>query len=93
MEEESRTLREEADAHNESEEEIQRRIDGGWELVRERFELKADEVDHLDDELRSLRVGDREVVSEGQLVSADIEEIRAIAREQSARLWRRMSQL
>jgi cytosine/adenosine deaminase-related metal-dependent hydrolase len=40
---------------------------------------------------REVVVGGRTVVKDGRLVDADIEEIRAHAREQAARLWSRMA--
>jgi hypothetical protein len=40
---------------------------------------------------RHVLVGGRAVVLEGALVHGDVEQIRAHAREQAARLWGRMS--
>jgi hypothetical protein len=40
-----------------------------------------------------LSVGGREVVRDGHLVGGDIEEIRAHAKEQAERLWKRMGEL
>lgn len=93
MDDEEEALCEEAAEHGETLPEIRRRIDGGWRLVRERFRLPADvrdEAVRVEEWLETLKVGNRVVVADGRLTGGDIEEIRAYAREQAARLWKRM---
>ncbi len=72
---------------------VARRIEAGWELVRETFRLPPDSRDDAaweDGALVSMHVGEREVVRDGRLVAADIDSIRSEAAEQAARLWTRM---
>ncbi len=93
MGDEEQALCEEAAEHGEDTAEIRRRIAGGWGLVRERFGLRhgrGDAAERVEEWLALLKVGDREVVRDGRLVSGDIEEIRAHAKEQAVRLWKRM---
>lgn len=93
MDDEEEALCEEAAEHGEMLPEIRRRIEGGWRLVRERFRLSAgvrDEAVRVEEWLEKLKVGDRVVVADGRLTGGDIEEIRAHAREQATRLWKRM---
>jgi cytosine/adenosine deaminase-related metal-dependent hydrolase len=93
MDDEEEALCEEAAIHGETLPEIRRRIEGGWRLVQERFRLSADVRDtahRVEEWLESLMVGEREVVKDGRLTGGDIDEIRAHAREQAARLWKRM---
>ena len=96
MDDEEETLCEEAAEHGEMLPEIRRRITGGWTLVSERFGLSRDlpdRAERVEEWLESLTVGGREVVKDGRLVSGDIDEIRAHAREQADRLWKRMGPL
>ena len=91
MSDEVVALREEAIAHGESEHEVERRIAGGSSLIRELFGQIDDEVVQIDGRLVSMKVGTRPVVTDGRLVAADIEEIRARASEAAAQLWKRMA--
>lgn len=96
MDDEEEVLCEEAAEHGETLPEIRRRIEGGWRLVRERFRLSADVIDtavRVEEWLETLTVGDRVVVADGRLTGGDVEEIRAHAREQASRLWKRMEEL
>lgn len=96
MDDEEHALCEEAAEHGEDLHEVRRRINGGWRLVSERFGLSGtmpDTAVRVEEWLESLRVGDREVVRDGRLVDGDIDEIRAHAREQAERLWKRMGEL
>lgn len=93
MHDEADALLDEAQAHGERPGAVARRIDSGWRLVREAFKLADNQIDETqweDGALVSMRIGEREVVREGRLVSADIELIHADAVEQAARLWKRM---
>jgi cytosine/adenosine deaminase-related metal-dependent hydrolase len=66
------------------------RCAGGWRLIEELFGEEA-AGDVVEGEV--VRVGGQPVVEEGRLVHGDVEEIRAHAREQAARLWSRMAGL
>jgi cytosine/adenosine deaminase-related metal-dependent hydrolase len=93
MDDEEAALCEEAVTQGEDAAEVRRRIAGGWRLVREHFRLSEESVDRahrVEEWLESLSVGDRVVVKDGRLVGGDIDEIRAHAKEQAARLWKRM---
>lgn len=66
------------------------RIAGGQRLAAELFGKIDDHVIRHGGRVTSLVVAGREVVHNGQLLTGDIEEIRAHANEQAARLWKRM---
>jgi cytosine/adenosine deaminase-related metal-dependent hydrolase len=69
------------------------RCAGGWRLGEDFFgeEAAGDVVVGAEGEMpREVLVGGQPAVREGRLVHGDIEEIRAHAREQAARLWARM---
>jgi cytosine/adenosine deaminase-related metal-dependent hydrolase len=74
-----------------------RRLEAGAELAAERFgggKQAADVVERgAAGGVRRVTVDGDEVVREGRLLRADLEEIRAHAREQAARLWPRMAAL
>jgi cytosine/adenosine deaminase-related metal-dependent hydrolase len=75
------------------------RLDAGHDLVAERFGTVDDRV-ILDEpdasggtRAREVVIDGRTVVKDGRLVRADLDEIRAHAREQAQRLWARMEAL
>jgi len=76
-----------------------RRLEAGHALAAERFGANALADDRVEVEpgeacrARRVVVAGRTVVENGRLVSADVEEIRAHAREQAPRLWERMEAL
>ncbi len=73
-----------------------RRLANGRALAAERFsgpEAVEDSVRREEGQVRDVQVGGRDVVRDGKLLTADIEEIRAHAREQAKRLWPRMEAL
>ena len=76
-----------------------RRLEAGHALAAERFGAGALAADRVELEAggscRASRVviGGRAVVANGRLVAADLEEIRARAREEAPRLWQRMEAL
>lgn len=80
-----------AAAHGEDMDRAVARLRAGQDLVAERFgeSARAGAVVALG----SVVIGDRTVVRDGELVSADLEEIRAHAREAAGRLWARMEAL
>ncbi|MBI1851306.1 MAG: amidohydrolase family protein [Planctomycetes bacterium] len=83
------------------------RLDGAWRLLGERFDgpfgpplgrgriadLVVRDLAAPDAPARHVVVGGRVVVEQGELVAADIDEIRAEAETEAARLWSRMSAL
>jgi len=78
---------------------VVQRLEAGRRLIRERFgaeSLSGDRVVPGPAEpgagcrARTVAIAGRVVVEDGRLVSADLDEIRAHAREQAARLWPRM---
>jgi hypothetical protein len=72
------------------------RCAGGWRLGSDFFgeEAAGDVVTGREGEPpREVLVGGQPVVREGRLVHGDVEEIRAHAREEAARLWARMAGL
>lgn len=96
MADEIEALREESEAHDESTSEIERRIAGGDRLARAIFGLDVNSPDDLrwdGDVSQSMTIGGREIIRDGRLMTADIDEIRAHAREQAKRLWDRMERL
>ncbi len=99
MAEEATVLLEEGDAHGEDLGRIEARLGGGHRLAAERFGLElaplteghaADVVAMKNGRARHVSVAGELVVENGQLLRADLEEIRAQAREQAPRLWSRM---
>jgi cytosine/adenosine deaminase-related metal-dependent hydrolase len=76
-----------------------RRLEAGRALVEERFGAGVLAGDRIEAEpgathrVRRVVIGGRAVVENGRLVTADIEEIRAHAREEAPRLWQRMEAL
>jgi len=94
MDEEHRALGEEAKKNGDpaSASVLNGRRVGGFALVETFFP-----TGHLDNVVgappREVVVGGRSVVEDGRLVHADLEEIRAHAREQATRLWSRMQAL
>lgn len=106
MRDEAAVLESEARAHGEDPTHLPRRLLGAYRLAAERFSLRfsplwpgaaADVavVDHDGDveTVRHVAVAGRTVVEDGELLTGDLEEIRAHAGEQAARLWRRMASL
>ena len=96
MHEEVEALLDEAPFQGDRPATVARRIEAGNELVKEVFRLPGDardEAEWEDGALVSMHVGDREVVRDGQLVTGDIDAIRAEAAEQAAKVWERMEQL
>jgi cytosine/adenosine deaminase-related metal-dependent hydrolase len=78
---------------------LERRLAAGGQLVRERFGAQALDGDVVESAPSSsgnsppvdfVSVAGRVVVRGGRLVTADLDEIRAHAKEQAARLWVRM---
>jgi len=99
MKDEAAALAEEAAAHGEDPEIARRRLTGGHTLAGERLGLvlaplatgsAADVVALENDRIRHVIVDGKLVVSDGQLMTADLEEIRTHAREQAPLLWARM---
>lgn len=96
MHEEISALLEEAPFQGDRPASVLRRIEAGRDLVREALRLPDDAMDETlweDGVLMSMRVGEREVVRGGKLVSGDINSIRTEAAEQAARLWETMERL
>ncbi len=102
LDDEIAVLREEATAHLEAEEAVERRPRAGYELVAERFGLTfspfeeggaADAVALEGRRARHVVVDGSLVVENGRLTQADFEEIRADARAQAKPLWERMEAL
>ncbi len=90
-------------AHGELDSVLEARVSGGWglasRLTGQRLGViepgaQADLVVGVPGEKpRHVLVGGRPVVIDGALVTADLEEIRARAREEAPRLWARMAQI
>lgn len=102
MADETAALEAEAEIHGESRTVAERRLVGGHDLAAERFGMgfspltpghAADVIAVEGDRVRHVVVAGRLVVENGQLVTADLEEIYADAREQAPRLWERMRAL
>jgi cytosine/adenosine deaminase-related metal-dependent hydrolase len=96
MHDEIAALLDEAPFQGERPAAVLRRIEAGRDLVRATFRLPDESIDESvweDGALVSMRVGEREVVRDGSLVTGDIDAIRSEAAEQAARLWERMEQL
>lgn len=102
MDDEAAALEAEAAAHGEDLAAARRRLEGGHALAGERFGERfaplaagaaADVVAMDNGTARHVVVAGRPVVRDGRLLTADLEEIRAHAREQAPRLWERMRAL
>jgi cytosine/adenosine deaminase-related metal-dependent hydrolase len=102
MDAEAAALAAEAEAHGDDPEAVLRRLDGGHRLAGELFEetfaplavgTEADLVAMENGTARHVVVAGRRVVEDGQLLTGDLDEIRAHAREQAPRLWERMRSL
>lgn len=99
MAEEADALLEEAAAHGEPLEKARVRLDGAYRLAAERFGSRfaplgrgsaADVVAFEGRRARQVVVGGRLVVEDGELLTANLGEIRSEAERQAARLWTRM---
>ena len=103
---ESAALERLAAAHGDDPAAAARRLATGRTLVAERFAPAGPAPPPDEDEVEvangsagrtprvaRVTVGGRTVVRDGKLLTGDLEEIRAHAREQAARLWRRMAEL
>lgn len=99
MDDEAVALEEEAELHGDDPEEARARLTAGYSLAGERFGLAlaplaagstADVVARENGRACHVVVNGELVVRDGQLLTADIEEIRAHAQEQAPRLWERM---
>ncbi len=93
MEDELAALIEEAPDHQVGPEEVRRRAAGGRRLARELFgdETDLDQAAWSNGALVSLEIAGRQVVSNGILLTGDIDSIRREAREQANRLWTAMA--
>jgi len=90
MDDEAEALEEQAQAHGDDLDDLPRRLAGGWKLAAERLgSLEGDRVDE-NGSGRNVWVAGRQVVKDGELLTADVEEIRARAREEAPRLWQRL---
>lgn len=101
MEEEAAVLAEEAAAHGEDERFVEDRITAGWRLIGELFGgpfaplapgAMAD-VGVVDNGATHLVVGGKLVVRDGELLTGDLDQIRAEAHAQAPSLWERMKAL
>jgi cytosine/adenosine deaminase-related metal-dependent hydrolase len=102
MDDEAEVLREEAAAHDDAPEAVERRLEAGWALAGERFDVElaplavgsaADVVAIRDGAVRQVVVAGRTVVEDGRLLTGDLVAIRAEAEREAQRLWRRMRDL
>jgi cytosine/adenosine deaminase-related metal-dependent hydrolase len=105
LRDEAASLREEAAAHGENPEVAARRLDAGRALADLVFSRippgnavrfsnpSADSVLLEAGRITEVRIDGNIVVSEGRLRNADLDEIEARAREEAARLWKRMEEL
>jgi cytosine/adenosine deaminase-related metal-dependent hydrolase len=95
MDEEEEALRREAKAHGEDLDVIERRIQGGRDLLKGFPELESVESTVVWENGRAIdvTVGDRKVIEEGRLMTADWDEIVGEAKQQAQRLWKRMASL
>lgn len=102
MDEEEEALRQAASAQGEDVSKLERRIQGGWDLVGSLYgrtfsplkaEGAADAAAWTGGRPRHLVVGGRVIIEEGRLLTADWDEIVAEAEEQAPRLWARVARL
>ena len=102
MQEEAAALTTQARLHGEDLAVARRRLTVGHRLAGERLGLAlaplaadstADVVAREKGRVRHVMVAGRLVVEDGHLLTADIDEVRARAREQAPRLWERMERL
>ena len=99
MGDEAEALQEEAGLHGDDLEAASARLTGGYLLAGERLGLAlaplapgsaADVVARENGRIRHVAVNGELVIRDGELLTADIEEIRAHAQEQAPGLWERM---
>jgi len=91
MQIEQAALLEDARKHGDDEAKARARLASGERLLAERLGTEpAVRAEHSPD---GLSVGGRRVVENGELVSADLEEIRARARDEASKLFERMEHL
>lgn len=102
MDDEAVALFEEAAAHNQTADEVRPRIEAGYDLEAELFDASfspltpgamADVIAVEDNRVAHVVVDGHSVVSDGRLLNADVDEIRAAAQNQAASLWDRMAAL
>jgi cytosine/adenosine deaminase-related metal-dependent hydrolase len=101
MDEEAVVLAEEATAHGEDEHVVEDRITAGWRLIGELFggpfaplaQGAMADVGVVDGRASHLVVGGKLVVRDGELLTGDIEAIKAEAHAQAPSLWGRMRAL
>lgn len=91
MRQEQAALRSDALVHGDFD--FEQRAARGHRLAQELFGDHSSDAKWHGERLVSLTVGRREVVHDGRLMTADIDEVRAHAAEQAARLWKRMADL
>jgi cytosine/adenosine deaminase-related metal-dependent hydrolase len=93
---EAAALHAEALAHGEPTTVARERLEGSRALAAAIFgpqDIAADSIAFREGGIAHVTVAGRPVVSDGELLSADLPEIEAHAREQAARLWQRMGAL
>lgn len=99
MKDEAVALQEEAELHGDDLEAADARLTAGYSLAGERLGLAlaplapgntADVVARENGRVRHVAVNGALVVRDGELLTADLGEIRAYAQEQAPRLWERM---
>lgn len=90
MFEEAEILIVESTAHGEDLDQVAERLPAGNDLLAECFQ---DDVPSSEVSLGKVVVDGRTVVEHGRLLTGDVDEIRAHAREAAARLWTRMGEL
>ncbi len=99
MQEEAKALQEEAELHGDNLQATRSRLAAGYQLAAERLGVAlaplaaggtADVVARDNERVRHVVVNGELVVRNGELLTADIEEIHAHAEEQAPKLWERM---
>ena len=102
MEAEAAALREEAARNGDNPRTLGRRLEGGWRLAAERWGCAfaplatggaADVVVRGSRTVRHVMVAGKLVVEDGELLTADLERVRAEASEEAFRLWARLAEL